>query len=292
MLEAFLQITFGGLIFGSIYALAAIGLVLIYKTTDVVNFAHGEMAMITTFLRYTFLQIAGFPFFAAFLLALVFACLFGMTVYQTMMKRVQHAPPLNQIVLTLGLFLAFNGIAGLIWGYTPHGYPRAIQGDSFQVGSIFMSPHQLFILGITLLLMVIFYVVFKYFKVGLAMRATQQDTQTSSLMGIKVSQVFNWTWAAGAVLGGVAGMLTAPIAYLEPGMMLEILIMGFAAAVFGGFINLSGAVIGGLIVGVYSNWVSYYIGSELSVAFVFLLIVLVLYVRPTGLFGAKNVKKV
>ena len=291
-MEAFLQITFGGLIFGSIYALAALGIVLIYKTTDVVNFAQGEMAMITTFVSYTLLNMAGLPFFVSFLLALIFAALFGMTVYQVMMKFVQNAPPLNQIVVTLGLFLAFNGIAGLIWGYSPVGYPEAIQGDSFQLGSIFMSPHQLFILGITLALMILIYIVFKYFKIGLAMRATQQDMQTSLLMGINVSQVFNWTWASGAILGGVSGMLTAPVAYLEPNMMVNILIMGFAAAVFGGFVSLPGAVIGGLIVGVYSNWVSYYIGSELSVAFVFLLIVLVLYVRPTGLLGSKYVKKV
>ncbi|WP_233269467.1 branched-chain amino acid ABC transporter permease [Alteribacillus sp. YIM 98480] len=291
-MEALLQITFGGLIFGSIYALAAIGIVMIYKTTDVVNFAHGEMAMITTFISFTFLQMVGLSFFVSFLLALIFAAIFGMTVYQAIIKRVQNAPPLNQIVVTLGLFLAFNGIAGLIWGYTPHGYPSALRGDSFQVGSVFMSPHQLFILGITLALMILFFILFKYTKIGLAMRATQQDMQTSSLMGIKVSQVFNLTWAAGAILGGVAGILTAPITYLEPSMMIDILIMGFAAAVFGGFVNLPGAVIGGLIVGVYSNWVSYYIGSELSVAFVFLLIVLVLYVKPTGLFGAKYVKKV
>jgi branched-chain amino acid transport system permease protein len=291
-LEAFLQITFGGLIFGSIYALAAIGIVLIYKTTDVVNFAHGEMAMATTFISFTLFKMVGLPFFVSFILALVFAAIFGMTVYQTFMKRVQKAPPLNQIVVTLGLFLVINGIAGLIWGYKPFGYPNAIKGDSFQLGSIFMKPHELFILGITLVLMIVFYIIFKYFKIGLAMRATQQDMQTSSLMGIKVSQVFNWTWATGAILGGVAGILTAPVTYLEPSMMLDILIMGFAAAVFGGFVNLPGAVIGGIIVGIYSNWVSYYIGSELSVAFVFLLIVVVLYVKPTGLFGVKYVKKV
>src|SRR5690606_35388716 len=113
--------------------------------------------------------------------------------------------------------------------------------------------------------------------------------QTSSLMGIKVSQIFNWTWASGAVLGAVAGMMTGPITYLHPNMMAEILIMGFAAAVLGGFVNLLGAVIGGLIVGVYSNWISFYVSTALSVLFVFLLIVLVLYVRPTGLLGTKYV---
>lgn len=291
-METFLQLSFGGLVHGSIYALAAIGIVLIYKTTDVVNFAHGEMAMIAAFVSYTFFSIMGLPFFVAFILAIVFAALFGMGIYQVLMKRVQKAPPLNQIVLTLGLFLAFNGIAGLIWGYTPFGYPEAIKGDSFQIGSIFMSPNQLFILGITFVLMIVLFYVFKYTRIGLAMRATQQDMQTSSLMGIKVSQIFNWTWASGAVLGAVAGMLTAPITYLHPSMMSEILIMGFAAAVLGGFVNLLGAVLGGLIVGMYSNWISYYVSTELNIVFVFLLIVVVLYLRPTGLIGTKYVKKV
>lgn len=291
-MEAFLQITFSGLILGSIYALAALGIVLIYNTTEVVNFAQGEMAMITAFMSYLFLSTMGFPFFMAFFLSLCFAAVFGITVYQGLMKRVQNASPLNQIVVTLGLFLAFNGIAGVIWGYTPFGYPNVMKGDSFQIYRIYMSPQQLLTLGITLTLMIILFIVFKYSKIGLAMRATQQDSEAASLMGIKVSQVFNWTWAAGAVLGGVAGILTAPITYLEPNMMIDILIMGFAAAILGGFVNLPGAVLGGLIVGIYGNWVSYYIGAELSVVFVFLLIVIVLYVKPTGLFGSKYMKKV
>lgn len=291
-LEAFLQITFSGLVMGSIYALAAIGLVLIYNTTEVVNFAQGEMAMITTFVSFTFLSVLEFPFYIAFILAIAFATLFGMTIYQGIMRQVQKAPPLNQLVVTLGLFLAFNGIAGLIWGYTPKGYPNAIKGDSFQVGSISMTPHQIFVLIVTFSLMALLFIVFHYSKIGLAMRATQQDAETASLMGVRVSRVFNWTWATGTILGGVAGMLTAPITYVEPSMMLDVLIMGFASAIFGGFVNVAGSVMGGIIVGVYSNWISYYLGSELNVAFVFLLIVVVLYIRPTGLFGTKYVKKV
>ncbi|MGJ9457808.1 branched-chain amino acid ABC transporter permease [Oceanobacillus sp. CF4.6] len=291
-MEAFLQISFGGLVHGSIYALAAIGIVLIYKTTDVVNFAHGEMAMITAFVSYTFYGIMGLPFIVSFLLALVFAALFGMSIYRLFMKRVQNSEPLNQIVLTLGLFLAFHGLAGLIWGHTPIGYREAIPGDSFQFLGIYMKPNQLFTLGITLVLMLLLFYLFKNTKIGLAMRATQQDMETSSLMGIKVSQIFNWTWASGAVLGAVAGMLTAPVTYLHPSMMSEILMMGFAAAVLGGFISLPGAVFGGVVVGVYSNWISYYVSTELSVVFVFLLIVVVLYLKPTGLFGTKFVKKV
>lgn len=291
-MEAFLQITFSGLVLGSIYALAAFGIVLIYNTTEVVNFAQGEMGMVTAFISYFFLTSLGLPFYLSFILSLLFAALLGTAVYQVIMKQVQHAPLMNQIVVTLGLFLIFNGIAGLIWGYTPFGYPDIIQGDSFKIGSIYMTSHQLFVLVVTFVLMGILYFVFRHTTLGIAMKATQQDAETALLMGIRVPRVFTLTWAVAAVLGGVAAILTAPITYLEPNMMLHILIMGFAAAILGGFVNLIGAVFGGLIVGVYGNWVSYYIGAELSIVFVFLLIIVVLYVRPTGLLGSKYVKKV
>jgi len=291
-MEAFLQITFSGLVLGSIYALAAFGIVLIYNTTEVVNFAQGEMGMVTAFISYFFLSALGLPFFAAFILSLIFAALFGALVYQGVMKQVRNAPLMNQIVVTLGLFLIFNGVAGMIWGYTPYGYPEIIQGDSFKIGLIYMTPHQIFILVVTFILMGILYFVFRYTTIGLSMKATQQDSETALLMGVRVSRVFTLTWAVGAMLGGVAAILTGPVTYLEPNMMLHILIMGFAAAILGGFVNLIGAVFGGLIVEVYGNWVSYYIGAELNIVFVFLLIVVVLYIKPTGLLGSKYVKKV
>ncbi len=288
-----MQIIVAGLVMGCIYALAALGLVLIFRTTGVVNFAHGEMAMVTTFVSYIFLASFDLPYLVSLLLALIFAAIMGFILYWLVMKRVQSAPHLNQVVLTLGLFMILNGIAGLVWGYHPSPFPEAITAEPLHFWGIYISKHELFIVGVTVLLMTIFFLLFRYTKMGLATRAASQDIKTSELMGIKVTRVFNGVWIAAAVLGGIAGMLTAPMTFLSPNMMLDILVFAFAAAVLGGFMNLGGAVLGALMIGVLENMVSYYIDPNMKVICVFLLIILVLYIRPQGIFGgAKIVKKV
>ncbi|MED4601900.1 branched-chain amino acid ABC transporter permease [Paenibacillus validus] len=286
-----LQLIVSGLIFGCIYGLAALGIVLIFKTTDIANFAQGEMAMITTFVSFMFLTKLELPYLISFILALVFAGIFGTVVHRIFMKPIQSAPPLNQIVLTLGLFLAFNGVAGLIWGHTPAPYPPAFAGDPYDLGGVFISMNEVFVIGVTVILMLGFFLLFRFTAIGLAMRASSQDSMASELMGIKVSSVFTWTWGVGTVLGGVAGMLTAPFTFLQPSMMADVLIMGFAAAVLGGFISLPGAVIGGLIIGVFGNLISFYVSPEMKLVYTFLLIIVVLYIRPTGLFGGNQYLK-
>lgn len=288
-----MQLIVGGLVFGCIYALAALGLVLIFKTTEVVNFAHGEMAMITTFVSFVFLKSYGLSYLLAFLLSLAFAIIFGIVIYLLFMKRIQSAPHINQVVLTLGLFMLFNGLAGVIWGFDTSSYPEALEGKTFQFGSVYFSPNDLFMVGLTVVLMLLFFLIFRFTKLGLAMRSASQDIMASELMGVKVSGVFMGAWAIGTVLGGIAGIMTAPVTFLSTHMMGEVLIIAFAGAVLGGFKSLPGAVVGGLIIGVFQNLVGYYISPELKIVFVFLLIVLVLYVRPQGIFGgSKIIKKV
>lgn len=289
-----MQIVVGGIVIGCIYALTALGLVLIYRTTEIVNFAHGEMAMFSTFVSYIFLTRYEMPYYISFLMALLFSAFIGYIIYRLLMRRMYAAPHLNQIVITLGLFMLFNGAAGLIWGYQPEAFPEAIQSaDPIEIAGVFITKNEIFIVGITLFLMLGFYLLFRFTKVGLAMRAAAQDVTSSQLMGINVTQVFTMVWVVGAVLGAVAGMLTAPLAFLSPNMMFHILILSFAAAVLGGFISLSGAVLGGLIVGVFENVVGHYVAPDMKIVFVFLLIVIVLYIRPQGILGgAKHVKKV
>jgi branched-chain amino acid transport system permease protein len=250
------------------------------------------MAMLTTFVSYILLQRYGLPYYAAFLLALLFAAVLGTVIQRFIMKPVQRAPLLNQLVLTLALYMVIRGVAGIIWGYVPVGYPEAISGEPLQLGQVYIKPNEIFVLCVSLLLMGVFYVLFQYTRTGLAMRAAAQDMQTSELMGIKVTGIFTWTWAIGAVLGGVAGMLIAPITFLDPNMMQEIAILAFAAAVLGGFVSLPGAVAGGLCIGVLENLIATYVSAELKAPFVFLLIVLILYVRPNGLFGVSQARKV
>ncbi|MDQ1005195.1 branched-chain amino acid transport system permease protein [Neobacillus niacini] len=287
------QIILSGLIFGCVYGLAALGMVLIFKTTGVVNFAQGEMAMISTFSSYIFLTSMNLPYLTSFLIALAISAILGIIVYVIFMKRLQSESPLNQMVITLGLFLIINGVAGLIWGHNPTSYPEAIHGDAYKLGSIFITPNEIFLVGLTFVLMVVFFLIFQYSKIGLAIRTSSQDITAARLMGIKVSRVFMATWLASSVLGGIAGMMTAPITFLTPNMMFDVLIMAFAAAVLGGFVSLPGALIGGLLIGVFENLVSYYIAPELKIVYTFILIVLVLYIRPQGIFGGrKTIKKV
>lgn len=288
-----MQIIISGMAFGCIYALTALGLVLIYKTTKIVNFSQGEMAMVTTFMSFTFLSQLKMSYFTAFLCALLFAAVFGFLIQRGIMKRVQDAPHLNQIVVTIGLFMILNGAAGLIWGHQPTGYPQAIQGDSINMNGVFVSPNDLFTTGLTILLMLVFFLIFRFTKIGLAMRASSQDTVASQLMGIKVSSVLSATWIVASVLGGVAGIMSAPLVFLDTHMMFDAIIMSFAGAVLGGFISLPGAVLGGFLVGIFSNVISYYISPEIKIVYTFFLIVLVLYIRPQGIFGGKQmIKKV
>ncbi len=288
-----LQLIVSGIIFGCIYGLTAIGLVLIYKTTDIVNFSHGEMSMIISFMAFMFFSTFHMSYLSFFIVASLFAALLGAAIYLIFLRPIQSASPLSQIVLTLGLYMALHGLAGLIWGHTPTSFPKARPGSSFEIGSIYITPNDIFIVTVTLIIMLVFFWILRYTKLGLAMRTASQDLITSKLMGINVTVIFIFVWIMGAVLGGVAGMLIAPTTYLQPTMMSEILIMAFASAVLGGFVSFPGAVIGGMIVGVFGNLVSFYVGPELRVVFVFILILLILFIRPTGLFGGNQyVKKV
>ena len=287
------QIVVSGLIFGCVYGLIALGQVLIFKTTGLVNFAHGEMAMVTTFVAFTLLDYLHLPFISAFFLAIAFSALFGAAMYLFLVRYVDTAPHLNQLVLTLGMFLAIHGIAGLIWGHTPNSFPPAFQGPPHQIGPVFISANELFVLLVTFILASLLFFLFKFTRVGLAMRASSQDLTAARLMGINVKFVFMVTWAAGSVLAGIAGVLTAPFTFLSVTMMFNVLVMAFAAAVLAGFHSLPGAVIGGLIIGVFGNLISYYWAPEMALVSTFVLIVAVLYIRPQGIFASPDgIKKV
>ncbi|MFC3103004.1 branched-chain amino acid ABC transporter permease [Salinisphaera aquimarina] len=282
-----------GLIFGCVYGLAALGLVLIHRTTGVVNFAHGEMAMVSSFVAFSLISGYGLPYFVAFGLALLFAAVFGVLVYLLLIKFVSEAPHLNQLVLTLGLFLVFHGAAGLIWGHTPSSFPEAVSGPAQDIGGVYVSPNEMFIVAVTFALTGALFMLFRFTRVGFAMRASSQDLTAARLMGINVNRVFLVTWGAGTMLGAVAGLLTAPFTFLSVTMMFNVLILAFAAAVLGGFISMPGALIGGLVIGVFDNLVKFYWAPQMSLVCTFVLIIVVLYVRPQGLFGGRRaVKKV
>ncbi|MGI6132232.1 MAG: branched-chain amino acid ABC transporter permease [Bacillota bacterium] len=281
-----------GLAAGCLYALAALGLVLIYRTMDIVNFAHGEMAMVSTFMAHTFLVRLGFSYIPAALGALIFAFIFGMAVERIFLRPIQGGPLISLMIMTLGLFMVLNGAAGWVWGFDPVSFPRAVQGRPIWIGDLIITRDSILVLAVTIAMALALYLVLRFTMAGIAIRATSQNSRAARLMGVPVPKVYALTWGISAVLGAVAGILIAPTTFLSPSMMAEVQIKAFTAAVLGGFSSLPGAVVGGLLLGVLENLVAGYISTELKSTFAFALIVVVLFIRPSGLLGTPPKRKV
>ncbi|MFZ5825555.1 MAG: branched-chain amino acid ABC transporter permease [Bacillota bacterium] len=287
----FLQYVVGGLAAGSLYALAALGLTLIFKTSEVVNFANGEMAMVATLAAYLLLSSYELPYWGAFLGALAFAAVLGVVLERLFMRPVQRSNHLSQIMVTLGLFLVLNGTVS-VYVFEPQPFPRAVKGAPFELGGLFISRDALLTFAVATVIMLALYLFFKHTLAGIALRATAQNLITSRLMGVPTGRVYALTWAVAAVLGAVAGMLIAPTTGFDPNFMGEVAIKAFAGAILGGLGNLPGAVVGGLILGVLENLIAGYVSTELKAAFAFSMILLVLVVRPNGLLGAAAGRRV
>lgn len=280
-----LQYIIGGLAAGSLYAMAAFGLTLIYKTTGVVNFANGEMAMFTTVAAFLLLTKLKLPYLAAFVGALVFAALLGIFLERVFMRPVQKSSHLNQIMITLGLYLVLNGVVSATF-FEPEPFPQPIGGAPLEVAGLFISMDSLLIFGLVTTIMLGLYLFFKYTLAGIALRATAQNLLTARLMGVPAGRVYAMTWAVAAMLGAVAGMLIAPSSSLDPNFMGEVAIKAFAGAILGGLGSLPGAVVGSLILGVLENLIAGYLSTEMKAVFAFSLILAVLVVRPEGIMGA------
>ncbi len=281
-----------GLSAGCLYALAALGLVLIYRTMDIVNFAHGEMAMVSTFMAHTFLVRLGFSYTLAALGALIFAFIFGMAVERIFLRPIQGGPLISLMIMTLGLFMVLNGAAGWVWGFDPVSFPRAVSGRPIWIGDLIITRDSILVLAVTIALALALNLVLRFTIAGIAIRATSQNSRAARLMGVPVPKVYALTWGISAVLGAVAGILIAPTTFLSPSMMAEVQMKAFTAAVLGGFSSLPGAVVGGLLLGVLENLVAGYVSTELKSTFAFALIVVVLFIRPSGLLGTPPKRKV
>lgn len=280
-----------GLATGSLYALAALGLVLIFKTSDVVNFAQGEMAMFGTFIMFTFLKAGGLPYWGAFVLALAFAFLMGAAIERAVLRPLAQAPLISVLIATLGLMQIINGVAGWIWGYQAKAFPTAVSGSPISLGDLIITLPDLINLVVSLVVMTGFFLLFKFTKLGVAMRAVAENRVAARLMGIATDRILSLTWGLGGILAATAGILIAPVTNLDINMMADMQIKAFTAAVLGGFTSLPGAVVGGLALGVLENIVGQFV-PQLKTPFAFALIVLVLVIKPTGLMGTVQRKKV
>ncbi len=292
-MELLLQQILAGLATGGIYACMALAIVMIYQAIDHLNFAQGEMATFSTFIAWQLLQW-GLPYWAAFVLTIGISFIGGLLIERVVFKPIHDAPVLSHVVVFIALFAIINSAAGFIWDFTIKPFPTPF-GTSPLFGSTLIGAHQGGMIAVTLLVLVFLYVFFRYTSVGLAMRAAAGNPESARLVGIRVGWMIALGWGMAAAIGAIAGMLIAPVVFLDPNMMLGILLYGFAGAVLGGLTSPGGAVIGGFTVGILENLVGTYVpyvGSELKLPIALVVIVTVLVAKPGGLFGRVSVQRV
>lgn len=294
-MDQFIQQFATGLSTGSLYAIIALALVLIYRSTSIVNFAQGDMAMFMTFVAWSIWHW-GSNFWIAFFIVLVIAFAFGALIELVTLRPVETGPVLNPIIVTIGLVLVMESLALRIWQGEPKPFPSpgVFQGSPLSIGPADISRTNVGVFCMSLVIMGLIYLFFNYTKVGLAMRATAQNRVAGSLVGIHVGRMLALGWALSATVGAVAGMLLAPTLFLSPSMMAGVLLFAFAAAVLGGLDSPVGAIVGGLTIGVVQNMAGTYIpnGSNIDITVAFLVIIAVLLVRPRGIFGRKAIQRV
>jgi branched-chain amino acid transport system permease protein len=292
--EIFVQQVVSGLATGGIYASLALALVMIYEATDVVNFAQGEMAMFATYIAWSLLN-AGIPYWPAFMATVAIAFVGGVIVERVIIRPVENAPILTIVIVTLGLLVIFNSIAGWVWTYVQKPFPSPFPREPIHLGAIVYGSHDVGQIAVTLVVLLCIFLFFRFTPLGLAMRAAAQNPVSSRLVGIRVGWMLALGWGLAATFGAVAGMMVAPVITLDPNMMGGIQIYAFAAATLGGFTSPLGAVLGGFIVGVVENLVGTYvsfIGTELKLTVALAMIIIVLLVKPSGLLGRTIVKRV
>ena len=279
-----------GLATGGIYASVALALVMIYQATHLVNFAQGEMAMFSTYIAWSLIN-AGMPYWAAFFITVAVAFVGGVVIERVIVRPVENSSILAVVIVFIGLLVILNSLAGWIFSYTIKSFPSPFPEQPL-FGNSYVSSHELGSLAITLIVLALLYVFFRFTPLGLAMRAAAQNPESSRLVGIRVGWMLALGWGLASAIGAIAGMMVAPIVFLEPNMMAGILLYAFAGALLGGIDSPGGAVLGGLIVGVLENVVGTYLGSEIKLTVALIIIVAVLVVRPSGMFGKVHVVRV
>ena len=285
-MELLLQQILAGLATGTIYACIALAIVMIYQAIGQLNFAQGEMAMFSTFIAWQLMQW-GAPYWVAFVATLILSFIGGVAIERIVLRPIQHAPVLSHLAVFIGLFAILNSTAGFIWDFSVKPFPTPF-GTAPLFGNALIDAHQAGMIATTLIVLAFLYAFFRFTRIGLAMRAAAADPVSARLVGIKVSWMMALGWGMASAIGAIAGMMIAPIVFLEPNMMLGILLYGFAGAVLGGLSSPAGAVCGGLIVGVIENLAGTFIpvvGAELKFSIALVVIVAVLVVKPQGLFG-------
>jgi branched-chain amino acid transport system permease protein len=299
-LADFLQQVVSGLASGAVYALLALALVIIHRSTGVINFAQGEMALLSTYVAWALIAHHGWRYWPAFVATLVLSFAGGVATHRIVIRPVEGGSVLRIVIVTIGLLVAINGIVLWVWG----GEPRALQSpfgnDIYDIRGVVITENDVGTIVVAFGIVFLLWALFRFTKVGLAIRAAAVNPHEARLVGVRVTWMLALGWGLAATLGAVAGLLTAPTVGLDPNMMAPVLIYAFAAAVLGGIDSPLGAVVGGLLIGVLLNLLSYlsqygafdWFTEELRLPMALLIILAVLLIRPQGIFGRPEVKRV
>lgn len=287
------QLTLGGLSVGMVYAAIGLSLVLIWRATRVLNYAQGGMAMFTTYLAFEVISRTG-SYWAGFAVALLAGLVLGGLIERVVIRPVENKPPLNAIIVTIGLLIFLEGLAGVMYGGQYRSFPAAYSINGLHIGSaaLGISANDVFVAVAVLVAALLLAVLFRYTAVGLRMRAAAFSPPVSRLLGVRVGRMLTLGWALAGLIGALAGVLVSPSTFLYPNSMDAIFVLGFTAAVIGGLDSPAGAVAGGLILGVVLSYVGGYLGSDLVPLFGLAALVVVLMIRPEGLFSAPAARQV
>ncbi len=292
-MSRFIDLTLNGITTGMIYASVALALVLIWRATRIVNFAQGAMLMVTTFIASSVIGATG-SYAIGFVVALLAGLVLGALVERVLIRPVEGGPPLNAVIVALGLLILLEAAAGMVWGNTPRSFPPAFTIEGFKIGGrhVLFSPADLFTVCAVIVMTLSLWLLFNRTAVGLRMRAAAFEPEVARLQGVRVGRTLTFGWALAALVGALAGVLVAPTVFVGPNNFDGLLVSGFTAAVLGGLDSSIGAVVGGVILGLALSYVSGYEGASLVTLASLVILVAVLMVRPTGIFTAPKARRV
>ena len=293
-MHTLVQLVVSGMAAGIIYGSLGLAFVLIFQATRTLNLAQGELATLGAFSTWSLLK-AGLPYWAAFAAIVVLSLLSGFVIHRVFVQPLERRARSSLLVLTLALLIGINGLNLYIWGGDLKAFPSPFNQTPYNIAGVFLNRHDLGTLGVLLVAILLVYVLFEYTNLGLAMRATAQNRASAELVGISTDLLLGIGWGLAAALGSIAGIMAAPVAFLEPQMMLNILPYALAAITLGGLSSPAGAIVGGILVGVFENLLGNYarfVGDDLKLPVVLALMAIVLLVRPQGLFGRAEVTRV
>ena len=287
----FFSLLIEGIAVGSIYSLIAVGFIILVQTTDVVNFAHGDLLMFSTFIAYMLIVQTGLPTLVAIGMTIIFAALMGVLIEKVLIKPIIDRAHEAVILATLGLAFIFKGLAAIFWSDKVYLFPRLFKDNYFSIGELRIDPQNIGIIVAAIVIISVLYIFIKFTKVGTGLRAVSQNKQAAQLMGIPLNKVYSIAWAIGGAMAAIAGILLAPRLFLSTNMG-HLTFIAIIACIIGGFGNLFGAIVGGYLLGILQTVLPLYIPQRLQGLIPYALLIIVLFVRPTGILGKVITKKV